>query len=71
MPSFINKMLRQEEPSEKSEMQHKRDQTSVWKRNVYTKPLQSFVQVHRKVAQAGFEYRIWGKCSTKAELLLQ
>lgn len=61
MPSFTDKMLRQEEPSEKSEMQHKRDQTSVCKRNVYAKPFQSFVQCtnnQANVAQVGFGNRM-------------
>ena len=61
MPSCIGKMLRQEESSQKSETQHKRDQTSVCKRSVCTKPFWSFVQhtsIQANVAQAGFGNRI-------------
>lgn len=61
MPSFIDTILKEEEPSEKLEMQHKRDQTTICNRNVYKKTFQSFVQcmnVQANVAQVGFGNRI-------------
>lgn len=57
MPSFIDKTLREKEPHETLEMQHKRDQTSVCKRNVHTNPFQGLAQgtsSQAKAAQVGF-----------------
>lgn len=68
MPSFIDKQLRQDFPSGKSEMQHKRDQTPVCYRNVQTKPLQSsaqFTNIGANVAQGAWGIESNGNAALK------